>query len=250
MTWQLENHSAHLAGPLLAAEVNTLEPWQGLHALCLPHAPAVAASVLQAEVRELVAPNRLPLDCYVRGDDLVVTYAPSEARNIQAQLYWRAVSNAAARYAGVELILSAQTHLLDSRPALTTVSSLPDGPVLCALGETASPQRELVFHAVDCGAGGGRRFDESQPVAAWLFQPRGAVYSYVEMVYPTDYVETAVETRGDGLRLANQLFPDRLEKGVIRRARVCGVFVPRATDIASAQAAYQAFVGQPLPLTT
>ena len=81
--WQLADYAAQLALPSLTAQVNVLEPWRGLLA---PHwrgagLPATVA-VLQVDARELIAPNRLPLEVYIRQRDLIATYAPSEGRNV------------------------------------------------------------------------------------------------------------------------------------------------------------------------
>jgi hypothetical protein len=244
--WQLADPLAKLSLPALSAEINTFEPWQGIRSVSLGSGRSVAASVLQIDVRELVAANRLPLEVYTRGSDLVATYAASETRNIQTQIYWRAV-DAASSYgaAGLELILSAQTHLLDSRPTLTTQSVLPTGPVLGLSGDSAEPLREVAI-----GPSGKMEFDAAQPMPLFLFQPQGADYSYLEMVQPSDYAGASLERRGETLRLVNQLFPERLEKGVIRRARLCGLFLPRANDVEHALTAYRAFINEPLPLTT
>jgi hypothetical protein len=49
---------------------------------------------------------------------------------------------------------------------------------------------------------------------------------------------------------ARRCFPNDWKKGVIRRARIAGWFLPLANDLAAAAALAQAFVGEPLPLTT
>src|SRR6476661_9741098 len=121
--WQLADYLATLSLPGFSAQVNILEPWQGLVSPQWRGAGlAASVSVLQVDARELIAPNRLPLEVYVRQQDLIATYAPSEGRNVQSQIYWRARQTDSV--AVVELILSAQTHLLDSRPSLLALSTL------------------------------------------------------------------------------------------------------------------------------
>jgi hypothetical protein len=46
------------------------------------------------------------------------------------------------------------------------------------------------------------------------------------------------------------LFPERLEKGVIRLARICGWFMPAENDLATAVELAKRFVAEPPPLTT
>ena len=242
--WQLADDSASLALPSLAAQINVLEPWRGLLApqwrsSALP--PAV--SVLQVDARELIAPNRLPLEVYIRQSDLIATYAPSEGRNVQTQIYWRAAQAESA--ATIELILSAQTHLLDSRPSLQAHSTLPAGAVF-HLPQGAQQLTEL---ALDFQS--RREFAAGECLPLFLFRPHGAAYSYAEMVQPADFAGASLELRGeDLLRFSHPLFAERLEKGVIRRVRLCGAFLPRDGDLERALAVYRHFVAEPLPLTT
>lgn len=242
--WQLAEFSAQLALPPLAAQVNVLEPWRGLLApgwrgAALP--PAV--SVLQVDARELIAPNRLPLEVYIRQSDLIATYAPSEGRNVQTQIYWRAAQ--ADSVATIELILSAQTHLLDSRPGLLALSTLPAGAVF-HLPERAEQLTELAFDFQS-----RREFTAGQCLPLFLFRPHGAAYSYAEMVQPSDFAGASLELRGEELlRFGHPLFAERLEKGVIRRVRLCGAFLPRDGDLERAMTVYRHFIAEPLPLTT
>jgi hypothetical protein len=241
--WQLYPDRATLSLPPLAATVDVLEPWQGLtHVHWAETILTPQPSVLQIDLREFIAPNRLPREVYQRLGDVVASYDASEARNIQSQIYWRAFrpfENQAA--AGVEIVLSVQTHLLDSRPSLTCTSVLPLGEVL-ALTDAGrlepiaidGPQQLAIPHA-----------------ELLLVRPHGATYSYAEMVPAADFAGCQLEPRGmDRLRIARQFFPERLEKGVIRRSRVAGLFLARAHDVALALDAYRALLAEPLPLTT
>lgn len=241
--WQLDGDTARLDLPLLTAQVNVLEPWRGLLSPQWRGASlSPAFCVLQVDARELIAPNRLPLDAYVRQQDLIATYAPSEGRNVQTQIYWRAkqVDNAIT----IELILSAQTHLLDSRPSLHTLSTLPGGAVF-HLGEGGNDLQEL---AVDFQS--RREFSTSPCMPLLLFRPHGAAYSYAEMVQPADYAGASLELRGEELlRFSHPLFAERLEKGVIRRVRLCGALLPRDGDQERALEVYRNFIAEPLPLT-
>jgi hypothetical protein len=242
--WQLADYTAQLGLPSLTAQINVLEPWRGLLA---PHWRSAllppTVSVLQVDARELIAPNRLPLEVYVRQRDLIATYAPSEGRNVQTQIYWRAGQADSA--STIELILSAQTHLLDCRPRLLALSTLPAGAVF-HLPQEAEQLSELAF---DFQA--RREFTPGECVPLFLFRPHGAAYSYAEMVQPSDFAGASLELRGEELlRFSHPLFAERLEKGVIRRVRLCGAFLPRDGDLERAVAVYRNFIAEPLPLTT
>jgi hypothetical protein len=94
----------------------------------------------------------------------------------------------------------------------------------------------------------------------FLFRPVGAgvggvEFSYVEMIFPSDFCCASVrwgDTQGQTAKavLHSELFPESLEKGVIRRARLRGLFVPRADDLVTASQLFAEFAASPPPLTT
>jgi hypothetical protein len=67
----------------------------------------------------------------------------------------------------------------------------------------------------------------------------------------TDFRELTIQYISDGAcQTSWELFADFLEKGVIRRARMQSVFVPRKNDTAIATALCKEIDQQRLPLTT
>ena len=84
-----------------------------------------------------------------------------------------------------------------------------------------------------------------------LFRMPGFDLSYVEMVHPADFqCDECVrnESNGDVAGMAHRLFRTNLEKGVILRARVRGVFSNRSDDMKIAAQCYAAFAGEDPPL--
>jgi hypothetical protein len=79
--------------------------------------------------------------------------------------------------------------------------------------------------------------------------------SYAEMVHPADPGRSELHRvskpspEAAALELRHHLFTAALEKGVILRARVLGVFLERADDEAAAAGYYQAFAATAPPLT-
>ena len=66
------------------------------------------------------------------------------------------------------------------------------------------------------------------------------------MVHPTDFVSARLQhTR----HVETTLFPEHLEKGVIRRGRICGWFMPAENDLDTAVELAREFVNEPPPLT-
>ena len=53
--------------------------------------------------------------------------------------------------------------------------------------------------------------------------------AFVQMVHPLDEGPAEVTLEGDATKISHELFPDRMEKGVIRRARILGAFVPTSS---------------------
>ena len=71
------------------------------------------------------------------------------------------------------------------------------------------------------------------------------------MVHPSDFVAAQVDADMQlNQCLSTTLFPEHLEKGVIRRGRICGWFMPTETDLEVAVQLARQFVDEPLPLTT
>src|SRR5262245_11142460 len=56
-------------------------------------------------------------DRYTRGNDFVVSCLPGGPHRITPHIYWRAASHPKLNASRIELVLSAQTDLLDSGPA-------------------------------------------------------------------------------------------------------------------------------------
>jgi len=70
------------------------------------------------------------------------------------------------------------------------------------------------------------------------------------MVHPSDFAGASVALDGRQPMVVNStLFPERLEKGVIRRGRICGWLMPVENDLATATILARSFVDEPLPLT-
>jgi hypothetical protein len=182
---------------------------------------------------------------YVRGCDFVVAYARSADYPVAPQFYWRATHHPAHSAVQIEMIVSVQTDLLDSRPEASVNSfalqsrlfhaSRLRADAFCEVGESKTLSRT---------AGG--------PLAEELFvfrhEPLGV--SYAQLVHPSDFVAAELQlAEGRPPLVSVELFPDSLEKGVIRLARICGWFLPAENDLAVAVELAKQFLAEPLPLT-
>ena len=241
--WQIDHHAARLCVDHFSGSLDLHQPGRGLHDLRLGEHALPGIEVLGVN---FAAPA--PSDAYVRIRDLVATYVESPERPLRIQIYWRWAPSS-ERLAGcttVDLQVSVQTELLDGDPELATASVLPLGEVSCLQDQPAASLGPAKTAANSSGV--------PQPArqCCWLFRLPNQRLSYAEMVHPQDVVEDELicrETQRQ-YQLRHRLFATRLEKGVILRARVRGVLLPREHDAEMAAAAYAEFIDAPPPLTT
>ena len=180
-------------------------------------------------------------ETYVRGNDLVADCAHAGEDRIAPQLYWRAELVEKGQVARVELVLSVRTELLDSAPIWTTNSFVTDSMLY-----HANELHSTSFSKINKTSGKFNRDDSA--VQLFVFRIPRIGLSYSEMIHPSDFVSAEADG-ADPPCVRAQLFPERLEKGVIRRARICGWFMPAKNDLETAVELAKRFVDEPLPLT-
>jgi len=152
-------------------------------------------------------------DCYARGRDLFVSIGESDQAPFRMQIYWRAIDD--AECFGFEGIVSVQTSHWHVSPELELNTRIE--------GECAA-----VDHR-----------------AALVSLPSAAV-SYLEIAHSSNHQLTTVE----GNCVKHHLFGGHLEKGVIRRARVRGLFLAASQVPRLATSLQEQFERSPPPLTT
>lgn len=182
-------------------------------------------------------------DRYVRGNDLVVSCLPSGPHQITPHVYWRAKFCREFNASRIELVLSAQTDLLDSGPAWHINSFVREATLLhCDIREHR--QVEDISALV-------KTFDAAASTEhLFLFRAKSLGITYAQMVHPSDFAGANVALDGrQPMVVGSTLFPERLEKGVIRRGRICGWFMPAENDLETAVKLAREFVNEPLPLT-
>ncbi|MGI9428731.1 MAG: hypothetical protein ACR2NM_08745 [Bythopirellula sp.] len=201
--WRLDATKAVLCTPQLTAEVDLLNPHAGLHRLEFGEA-TIDGSVLGIGSGPYPAPQQGDLaDKFVRGHDLVVSYAETRERPFSLQIYWRATTSQQGVLL-LDTILSLQTALLESFPGVAVETKLPN-----------SQHYQLPVDGAD----------------AYLVRCDGCSWSYAESTHPDDAGESQVKRSDAGAScMVRQLGGRFLEKGVIRRIRVRGVILPREND--------------------
>lgn len=189
-------------------------------------------------------PPRLALgEAYVRGSDLIVSYAPQPDYPFTPHFRWQATWHPAQAAVQIEMILSMQTDQLDSRPEATVTSFALETRVFSAthLAAEAFVQRTPPeVHTIDA---------EETRQHLVVFRQEALGVSYAEMVHSSDFVRRTLWLDQTPWRVESLLFPERLEKGVIRHGRVSGWLLPAEGDLAAAAALARQFEAEPPPLT-
>ena len=237
--WKLEGTMASLNASGLAAKIDLLNPRLGLHQLGVGGA-SLEGSVLGVRLgTDLVQPEELR-EVFVRGNDLVVTYAETDARPFSVQVYWRATVGDAGVVL-LDTILSLQTDLLESFPGIASETNLPAASTWVVSDATAIELAAVEEKPVSLG---------SEDSDCLLLRAAEGGWSYAEMTYPEDRGEVEITRTADGVyALRRQLGGAFLEKGVIRCLRVRGLFLPQKEDVQRAADCFASLANEQPPLT-
>jgi hypothetical protein len=257
--WTFHKTRAELCCGELTGQVDVSHPESGLNRLSIGTSQ-LSGHILAARPSSSEAPDPKQADrhtrdtsglnvadSYVRGCDLVATYEPRDDWPYTTQIYWSAPVHETMeqRLGSLSLFVSLHTHLLDTWPRLSIESLLEAD--------------EAFYLADNAGAPGamkpiGRGQHELQPTgkACCVLQRLvGVPVTYAEIMPASDFRKLTIRYISDGAcQTSWELFADFLEKGVIRRARMQSVFVPRNNDQAIALALCKEIDQQQLPLTT
>jgi hypothetical protein len=246
--WTLAGADARLTLGSLQLVLSPANSSTGIRTVTWQARPLANVRLLQLRCPACSPTEPALIDSYIRGQDLVAAYAEAEKGAVQPHVYFRASQAHSA--AGLQLIVSMQTSLLDSQPESLVTSELSAHELF-----VLDSPREHVPEAFALPAP-VTDFDGLAGRAAYLFLFRlGGGLSYVEMVHPGDFVSATLESVASAepgtyqCKLTWRLFPERLEKGVIRRCRVAGWFLPQQNDQEHAAELFRHFVEEPLPLT-
>ncbi len=242
--WRIDQTQASLSASGLSARVNLQQPDLGLADIVWQGIPIPSARLLQVRRPRTDVGQQL-VDAYVRGTDLIAVYEARLNKAVATQLYWRCVEHADLRIVGVELIVSVQTELLDDDPGLALISELPCVKLFQAADRNVTDVTRVCLTGADEP---GRRAG----VGLFLYSLGVGRGGYLEMVHPADFDTVEIEPGAHPgiLRSRFGLFEERLEKGVIRRARACGLLGLDACDSeAVAGECYRRWLASESPLS-
>jgi hypothetical protein len=254
--WSLGGLNATLRCEQLSGTISVASPQSGLQSI-LVGGQSLAGELLcvyglDASADRTAAKGRERLwpldvsDAYIRGHDLIATYRPTDDWPYAPQIYWRAgePGTAATGVPSLRLVVSMQTHLLDTWPRIGIWSALRS--------------EELVHFSADANQpwppdklAGSATFEPSQAPTCIVRRLQGLSISYIEIMPASDFRRVRLEHTASGEARAEwELFSEFLEKGVICKARMQSAFVPRAKDLDIAAALCRQIEQLELPLTT
>jgi hypothetical protein len=233
--WQMQGDIAQLSLASLELQIPWQTPWLGISSRRIFNSQnAMNLKLLQPHLQAQIQTDNSVQEAYIRGADLVVTFAPLQTARepIYWQIYYRAWNNDLLHVSGLEIILSAHTAALHSQPAMQLVSEFGN----------YSTSEEVLTRNIE-----GSSLHTTKKAQVTLYRPKQEAFSYLEMVHPSDF--SGVDHQKG--RLSWSLFPESLEKGVIRRVRACGLFLPRQNDEwNTVNSLVQQFMDSPPILTT
>lgn len=214
--WTLTDHVARAARHDRDASIDLDQPSAGIS--ITRQATADADHLLGIDLR---SGARLT-EGWARGADVTAVYETTDARRLRATAMWRLESAAPALPRGIaiwELVISAQTSLLESDSSLAVVSHV------------------AATDLVPVGAGG-------------VLARRGDGTSALILVHPDDLKKVSSEHRAGRGTISCWLFSSAVEKGVLLRSRVLAAIGPAEGDTRWAAAVAETFAASPPMLTT
>ena len=232
--WQFDAALAKLSSPCLCGKVTLDEPAAGIGRLAWKGKP-LTGSVLGVSA----GTDSKPQDVFVRGADLVATYVVQQPHNFSWQIYWR-VQLRDRDVVLIDAILSLQTALLENFPVVSTNSQLTadNSWLVEPNGESQRISHENLIE------------EPTEDCHCVVLRSSGGSWSYAEMTHPLDQGKWCLIRSETGqTSVQRQLGGCFLEKGVIRRLRLRGAFLPRENDLSQAAELFADLAAETPPLT-
>ena len=195
-----------------------------------------------------------PSEQWVRGSDCTAIYEPSDERALRATVMWRQwpapTTGQPLSLAVWEVVVSAQTALLQSDPTLGVVSQIAragevvsgrwlPGGMAFSQAPTPTPTPVPVSASASASA-----------AAAGLLVRTGAGRSVLVLAHPAEEQRLEAVSAADTCRVTCSLFSQPVEKGVLLRSRVLAAIGPETGDTTWAAEVAASFAASPPVLST
>ena len=242
--WTIHGQQAQLQTINFAGTLDLAVPAAGLADLCFSEQPLPSVQLLGVSLAQKLVDVSQISNHYARDNCLVANYGDVLETDCHAQLQWRYLDPRPELWlAGLELIVSFEAPLLTQLPEWRTTSEIPERHILSPGNGDAltwnpiRPQDSILnedrFKMILC------RFPEHN-------------LSYLEMVHCQEswlkVFLPAANSATEIMRWGLQMSDDNLEKGVILRRVLRGVFLPLEQDEVLAREAYRHFLTVAPPL--
>ena len=169
------------------------------------------------------------IDCYIRGNDLVLRFKSSDDLPLYTEIYFRVI-HIEPQLLAIESIISLNTHSLNLNPSI------------CVNSEVEIPANDSVAIQTD-------DFDRDSHTRSLSYDGSNITLSALESDYKTATVNRERIGNSERLEIKMQLASGTLEKGVIRRMRVLGFLSTNAKQQSQLDIISQ-FEKSAIPLTT
>lgn len=243
--WQLIGFDAQLQAASLNAHLDLQSPSLGLKSVTWNSSPLVGSVLgihLSQKLNEQSPSDARVIEGYTRGSDLVVNYPENQSQPYSLEAYWR-VSIPQRDHVQIDAIVSLQTSLLECYPTAQAVTSLAAGEAWFV--PSGGSKARLLANELNA-----EQTITSDDFAGILLRSADGLWSYLEGTQASDLGTWQADWDKSGKwTLKRFLGGDFQEKGVIRRLRVRGIFLPQEGDIENAPRLLSEFANSPPPLT-
>lgn len=243
--WQLSDFDAHLQAALLEAHIDLSSPSSGLKRITWNSSPLIGSVLgidLSREHNGKSFSDTSAIERYTRGSDLVARYPENQSQPYSLEAYWR-VSVPQTDHVQIDSIVSLQTSLLESYPTAQTVTSLAAHEAWFVPSD--GTKARMLANELNA-----EQTTTSDDFAGILLRSKEGGWSYLEGTQVSDLGTWQADWDKSGKWTMKRFLGGEFqEKGVIRRLRVRGIFLPQEGDIENAPHLLSEFASSPPPLT-
>ncbi|MBT4694896.1 MAG: hypothetical protein HOB73_16290 [Planctomycetaceae bacterium] len=236
--WTIQSKTAHLQSANLTAKINLAFPNRGLsdvnlNSINLPLAHTLAIQLSKPSSNEL----EKQVTAHTRERDLIATYDTQANQANHAEIMWRYMTstNETSSKVGVEVVTTLQTNELYQPAILTSQTALTADNFF-----TYSPEGTWFNNEANAPT--------PNTIAILCHFSNGA--SYLEIAHPMDAQGFTLNCSGESTGWEFLLLDQKIEKGVIRRARIQGWWCSESLTQDAASELIANLESSPLPLTT